>query len=137
MAAFIAFAAGFSAIVAGTTASIPPDRWRCANQVEVWCTVDSCSAKRESETTPMGVEAFADGRFSVCAYTGCWEGKATMRAADGRVFWAANDVAFSSNDAASADVSIFIVQKEGVGFVRVGALATPMLCRSAGPRAAE
>ena len=117
------------ALLSASKSEIPPDRWVCANDVEVWCSVDSCAAKPENETTPMAVAARADGQFSVCAYTGCWEGESRMANINGRLVWTADDVPFSTNDAAAADVSLMIIAHDGVGFVRVGAIASPLLCR--------
>ena len=118
-----------AALMSASKSEIPPDQWVCANDIEVWCTVDSCAAKPERETTPMAISARADGRFSVCAYTGCWEGETAVANVGGRLVWAADDVPFSTNEAATADVSLMIVARDGVGFVRVGAIASPLLCR--------
>ena len=110
--------------------SRPSDAWTCQNQIEVWCAVDGCAAKAEDETTPLDIWARSDnGKFSICAYTGCWEGQATFTEASGRLLWAADDVAFTSGQGGfTADVSLMIVNKDGVGFIRVGGLATPLLC---------
>ncbi len=123
------FALILAALMSSSKSEIPPDRWVCANDIEVWCTVDSCAAKPETETTPMAIAARADGRFSVCAYTGCWEGQTAMANVGGRLLWAADGVPFSTNEAATADISLMIVARDGVGFVRVGAIASPLLCR--------
>ena len=127
------FLALLAAMAMSSRSEVPPDAWICANQIEVWCTVDSCAAKAEDEMTPMAISARRDGWFSVCAYTGCWEGEATPVEALGRLLWAADDVAFSSSDSFTADISLLIVAKEGVGFVRVGGIATPLLCARAEP----
>ena len=52
-----------------------------------------------------------------------------MTNANGRLVWAADGVPFSTNEAATADISLMIVARDGVGFVRVGAIASPLLCR--------
>lgn len=123
-----------AALLSASKSEIPPDIWRCANNLEVWCTVDSCAAKDEDETTPMDVWLSADGRFSICAYTGCWEGDGVVTNTAGRSLWVADDIEFSSGSGGfSADVSVLMIEREGVGFVRVGAIATPMLCRRARP----
>lgn len=118
-----------AALFSASKSEVPPDQWVCANDIEVWCTVDSCAAKPEDETTPMAIAARADGQFSVCAYTGCWEGQTSVSNANGRLVWAADGVPFSTNEAATADISLMIVVRDGVGFVRVGAIASPILCR--------
>ncbi|MEZ5892898.1 MAG: hypothetical protein R3C58_07110 [Parvularculaceae bacterium] len=125
---FLALAALFTA----SKSEIPPDRWICSNEVEVWCSVDGCAAKDAGETTPMSIAARRTGEFSVCAYTGCWEGKTKVADAAGRLLWAANGVPFSTQpDGFKADVTLLIVEKEGVGFVRVGAIASPLMCARA------
>lgn len=111
-------------------AEIPDDAWTCRNQIEVWCAADGCAAAREGEFTPMDIHAEAGGELSVCAYTGCWETTSAPVRTGGRILWAANDVAFSSSSdgAMTANLTLLIVEKDGVGFVRVGGLATPLLC---------
>lgn len=117
-------------LLTSSPAEIPADVWLCKNQIEVWCTVDSCAAKAASETTPMSIAARRDGAVSVCAYTGCWEGEAATGDIDGRLTWAAQALPFSSqpDGGFEADVSLFIIEKDGVGFVRVGGIASPLLC---------
>lgn len=118
-----------AALFSSSRSEIPPDAWVCKNDIEVWCAVDGCAAKDEDETTPMSITAARNGAFSVCAYTGCWEGRARVANAAGRLLWAANDVPFSSQpDGYRANVSLLIIEGDGVGFVRVGAIASPILC---------
>lgn len=116
-------------------AEIPGDGWTCRNQLEVWCAADGCAAAREGEFTPMDIHARAGGALSVCAYSGCWETTSAPVRKGGRILWAVDDVAFSSSadGAMTADVTLLIVEKDGVGFVRVGGLATPLLCARTEP----
>ncbi len=125
-----------AALLLTSPAEIPPDAWACRNQIEIWCTADGCAAAAEDETTPLDVWASRDGRFSVCAYSGCWEGETAMMEANGRLLWAADNVAFlSGRGGAIVDVTLLIIEKEGVGFVRAGGFATPLLCARAAPDA--
>ncbi len=118
-----------AAMLSSSKSEIPPDAWDCVNDVEVWCSVDSCAAKPEGETTPMSITARRDGEFSVCAYTGCWEGKAEVADIEGRLVWTADRAAFSTSpDGFFADITLLIVEKDGVGFVRAGGIASPLLC---------
>ncbi len=119
-----------AAILSSSPSEIPPDAWVCSNEVEVWCAADGCAARPESESTPMAIAARRDGRFSVCAYTGCWDGEANIGEIGGRILWAADDVPFSSppEGGFKADVTLLIIAEDGVGFVRVGGIATPLLC---------
>lgn len=117
-------------LLRASIAEIPDDSWTCRNQIEVWCAADGCAATPPGEFTPMDIHADAGGGLSVCAYTGCWEARPAPIRVRGRSLWVADDVAFSSRPDGSmnADISLLIVEKDGVGFVRVGGLATPLLC---------
>ena len=118
-----------AALLSSSKSEIPPDVWDCANDVEVWCSVDGCAAQPEGESTPMSITARRDGAFSVCAYTGCWEAETTVAESNGRLLWAADSAAFSTNpDGFFADITLLIIEKDGVGFVRAGGIASPLLC---------
>lgn len=118
-----------AALLSSSKSEIPPDVWDCVNDIEVWCAVDSCAAKAADETTPMAITAARDGAFSVCAYTGCWEGRTEVADIAGRLVWAADGTAFSTRpEGFEADVSLLIIEAEGVGFVRAGGIANPLLC---------
>jgi hypothetical protein len=118
-----------AALLGASREGLPPDAWRCRNQVEVWFAADGCAATNPDEFTPMDISAKADGALSVCAYSGCWTGKATVARASGRWLWAGDGFAFSTaSDAEKTDVTLVIVARDGVGFVRAGGLATPVLC---------
>ncbi len=125
-----------AAIMTTSPAEIPPDAWTCNNQIEVWCTADGCAATEEDETTPLDVWASRGGRFSVCAYSGCWEGETALVETGGRLLWAADNVPFlSGRGGPNVNVTLVIIEKEGVGFVRAGGFATPLLCTRATPDA--
>ena len=117
-----------AALLSSSKSEIPPDAWDCVNDVEIWCAVDSCAARPEGEMTPMSITARRSGEFSVCAYTGCWEGRTEVADIAGRLVWSADGAAFSTRDGFEADVTLLIVEKDGVGFVRAGGIASPLLC---------
>lgn len=119
-------------MLAASRDEVPPESWNCRNQVEVWCAADGCAATPPGESTPMDIWASADGPISVCAYSGCWEGKAAASASAGRLVWIGDDLPFKSAvEGASGDVTLLILAGDGVGFVRVGGIATPVLCARA------
>ncbi|HPE32326.1 MAG TPA: hypothetical protein PLV61_14135 [Parvularculaceae bacterium] len=129
-----------AAMAMSSTTGLPADRWNCRNQLEVWCAADGCAATPPDEFTPMDIHATAGAAgkassLSVCAYSGCWESSAAPIRADGRLLWTADGVPFSSNPdgAMTANVTLLILTKDGVGFVRVGGLATPLLCQRVSP----
>lgn len=109
--------------------------WSCINQVEVWCGENSCAARPADETTPLSVSAQTDGKFSVCAYSGCWEGTARHHHMNGRLLLTAEDVPFTSGaPGLTTPVTLLIVETDGTGFVRAGGLATPLICKRAAPQ---
>lgn len=119
-------------ILGASKSEVPPERWNCRNQVEVWCAADGCAATPPEETTPMDIWASADGSVSVCAYTGCWEGEAAYTSDAGRFLWRADGIPFVSPiEGAKGDITLLILAADGVGFVRAGGIATPVLCRRA------
>lgn len=122
-------------LLRASMSEVPPESWSCRNQVEVWCAADGCAAARADEFTPMHITADARGGFSVCAYTGCWEGEGPPLVKDDRLLWTAEGAAFSSHPdgGMNADVTLLILKKDGVGFVRVAGLATPVMCERTGP----
>jgi hypothetical protein len=114
----------------------PPDVWNCTNQVEVWCAADGCAATAPDEATPMDIYATSDGALSICAYSGCWEGEATLTEAEGRLLWTSQNMQWlSGTGGLDSDATLLVVSNDGVGFVRAGGFATPLLC-SRKPQAA-
>ncbi len=116
-------------MLGASKSEVPLESWNCRNQIEVWCAADGCASTPPDEFTPMDIWASADGDLSVCAYSGCWEGKAAMTSSGGRLLWSADALPFvSAIDGAAGDVTLLVLARDGVGFVRAGGLATPVLC---------
>lgn len=129
---------GFAAALmfGASRTEVPPESWNCRNQIEVWCAADGCAATAPEESTPMDIWASAGdagkGAISVCAYSGCWEGGARVSATAGRLLWVGDNLPFASSvEGAAGDVTLLILAKDGVGFVRAGGVATPVLCHRA------
>lgn len=115
---------------------VPPAEFACRNQIEVWCEEGQCAARPAGEMTPMDIRASLKGDIAVCAYSGCWTGKARVSMADGRILWTAERLPFSTSDApeSAAGVTLLIVPSDGVGFVRAAGFATPLSCVAAEQR---
>lgn len=110
-------------------------KWSCSNQVEVWCAVDSCAARPVDEFTPMSIAADVAGNVEVCAYTGCWQAKGVLVDQDSRLLWTASDAPFSTGANAGSggegiDLTLLVDRRDGIGFVRAGGIASPLLCNS-------
>ncbi len=116
-------------LLGAALSGVPPESWNCRNQIEVWCAADGCAATPPDALTPMDIWASADGTISACAYSGCWEGKAAVTSAAGRLLWAADNLPYvSAVRGAAGDLTLLILARDGVGFVRAGGIATPVLC---------
>ena len=126
----LSFAAALMTLAIGEAV---PHGWACSNDIEVWCSQEGCAAKPREEVTPMAITASPAGHLSICAYTGCWEGEAARAQLKGRLIWAADHLVWSSSQGGelTANGSLVIIEEKGVGFVEVGGIATPLLCRPA------
>ncbi len=118
---------------AAAAADPSPEGWSCANPIEVRCSDEECSAESDA-FTPMSVSMSLAGGFSVCAYTGCWEGAGAPARQEGRLLWTGDDLPFSTSPDGEmkADVTLLLIEEEGVGFVRTAGFAAPLLCERAG-----
>ena len=122
-----------AAMAAAALAATAPTSWHCRNQYEVWCSATGCRLAPEGEFTPLDIWADRRG-FSLCAYTGCWEGKGRARRIGGRLLWTGSDLPFSTQPdkpELRTDLTLLIFEEDGVGFVRGAGLATPLLCERA------
>ncbi|NWG71131.1 MAG: hypothetical protein HXY23_05905 [Parvularculaceae bacterium] len=121
-------------LAAASAAAASPSGWHCRNQVEIWCDGSKgCRTAPAGQSTPLDIWADRSS-YSVCAYTGCWQGKARVRRIGERHLWAGKNAPFSTapdKEEMRSDVTLLIFESDGVGFVRAGGLATPLLCERA------
>ena len=118
------------ALAAVALPAVPPESWSCSNPVEVSCSSEDCMTAEPGGFTPMSVSMSAAGGFSVCAYTGCWEGAGPPLRLDGRLLWTGDGLPFSTSPdgGMKADVTLLLIEEEGIGFVRAAGFASPLLC---------
>lgn len=114
--------------------ALPPsiESWECRNDLEVSCSQGKCSAETEGGFTPMSVSASGSGALSVCAYSGCWEGKAKVHQDETFLILVGHALPFSTapdDKSANADVALVVDRGEGVATLKVGAFALPLLCQ--------
>jgi hypothetical protein len=105
--------------------------WTCRNDVEVQCMGSKCEARIGKDFTPMAVSFDSEGKFRVCAYTGCWAGKARpmVRApflviTQAQVDWSDPNRRVVGRE----DVLIAFDFNDKWAVVKAGTLAVPMLC---------
>lgn len=102
--------------------------WECRNEaVEITCDAETCAV---SEThTPMHVHIDA-GRMSVCAYTGCWKGEASVVATAGQFMWITGEaLPYSAVPDSTANMALQLDRETQIATLIVsGGFAHPMQC---------
>ena len=105
----------------------------CRNDIEVHCTHGACGAETEEGSfTPMSLGFSTTGSFSLCAYSGCWDGEGTVVATapflvitQAKVEWSDP----SSHGERDADVLIAFDARDRIAIIKAGGFATPLLCK--------
>ena len=106
------------------------ESWHCRNTLEVQCHAGQCAAEADG-ITPLDVRFDADGGFSVCAYTGCWDGTGKTISNPPHLLISAAQVDWSdpSRQAENrSDVMIAFDSADGIALVKAGVFALPMAC---------
>ncbi len=110
------------------------DVWNCRNDIEVQCAGGDCSAETEpGNFTPMSLAFSSTGSFSLCAYSGCWDGEGTVVSTapflvitHARAEWSDP----SSNGERDADVMIALDREDGIAVIKASGFATPLHCKA-------
>src|SRR5687767_3271910 len=99
------------------------DSWGCKPDVEVQCTAEACSIGEDQGFIPIGVSFDSRGNFSVCAYSGCWNGRGKVVSASpflvitkARVDWSDPNQRVEGRE----DVSIALSSRDQVVMVKAG-----------------
>jgi hypothetical protein len=104
--------------------------WNCRNNdLEIRCADGKCEAQREGEFTPFAVSFERSGRsLSVCAYSGCWEGKSRALKSGTHLLLSGRGLKWSGTTPDSADFMVAIDTRDRIGFVQGEGFAMPMTC---------
>ena len=109
-----------------------PEKWNCTNPLEIQCDSDNCALETDGSFTPMSVSFDNTGSMSVCAYTGCWEGKGKVFEDGSFLVLSGIDLSFSTaKDRGSSGKNILIAfdRSDQVALLKAGSFSHPMLCR--------
>ena len=112
-----------------------PNGWQCLNDLEVSCNAEQCEAAAADEFTPMRIFVEESGAMSVCAYSGCWEGRGELVRNGYFMIWTGQDLKFSTSpDSEDAGESIALVldRRDHIGVLKAGAFAHPVHCEAVG-----
>ncbi len=115
------------------SAALHAEVWDCRNEVEVQCADATCTVAGPSEFTPAQVRFDTGGRFSVCAYSGCWEDKgrvvtngSLVMMQRARAHWSG-----SNSETMREDISIVLSTTDRFALIKAGRLVLPMYCSKA------
>lgn len=107
--------------------------WNCRNDIEVMCANGTCGAEtEEGNFTPMSLAFSSSGSFSLCAYSGCWDGEGTVVATAPFLIITRANAAWSdpsANGERDADVMIAFDPNDAVAIVKASGFATPLHCK--------
>jgi hypothetical protein len=103
--------------------------WNCRNQdMEISCRQEKCEA---SETfTPVDVSVSDLGFMTVCAYSGCWEGKGKVLKSGAHVLVSGNQLKWSGSFSNPANFIIGLDKSDNVAVIKGANLAMPLICSS-------
>lgn len=104
------------------------ESWQCRNDLEISCADGKCSAETEDGFTPMSVSFDDSGKMSVCAYTGCWEGKGEVSSNGNFLMLAGQNLKFSTSDM-TENIAITLDKNDNVATIKAGGFAQPLICK--------
>lgn len=120
-----------TAFLAGcTSASVPSGSWECRNEnAEISCDDKSCSVSMAGDFTPMSLSTDTEGSLSLCAYSGCWEGKASKVTITDDYFTASGaGLIWSGTTGGGGRLSVTIDMNTGTSTLLAENYAHPMIC---------
>jgi len=120
----------FAVLTGCTSPPSPPMEWSCRNTVaEISCQDGACDVAMPGDFTPMELTLDEDGGMSLCAYSGCWSGKAEKISTTGNYFYAVGlGLIWSGTKGAPEDISATLNMKTMVATVLTDSYAHPMVC---------
>jgi len=128
------FLVSILAVLTGCTSPPTPSmEWSCRNiAAEISCQEDSCDVALAGDFTPMELTLDADGGLSLCAYSGCWSGKAEKVSTAGNYFSVIGiGLPWSGTDGPPADISVMLNMETMVATLLTHDYAHPMICKVA------
>ena len=100
--------------------------YQCKNDIEIQCTSTGCKSEA-ANFTPLSVSFDMTGALSVCAYTGCWEGRAKVMSDENFILLNAQNLKFSTSDE-TQNITLALDFSDNVAILKAGSFAQPLLC---------
>mgnify|MGYP001764957668 CR=1 FL=1 len=106
-------------------------QWNCRNQnLEVICSPEKCAAS--TSFTPMDVSISHLGFVTICAYSGCWEGKGKMLKSGAHLIISANKLRWGGASPNPASFIIALDKVDNVAVIKGANFAMPLICTPRG-----
>jgi hypothetical protein len=108
--------------------------WSCGPDLEVQCTAESCAVSPEQGVIPIFLSFDSRGKFMLCAYSGCWEGKGKVVSSSPFLVITKKQVDWSDPNQrveGREDVLIAFSPSDKVVMVKAGSISMPMRCSKA------
>jgi hypothetical protein len=104
--------------------------WECQNKdLEITCTADKCS---QSEAfTPLQLTVQPQGQqahLQVCAYSGCWAGRAQRFANGSHLFFSGQQLAWQGMGQNPADFVLVLDRRDHIALLKGAGFALPLTC---------
>lgn len=106
--------------------------WTCRNtDMEISCSKGTCSSSKPGEFTPMSV-SLSGQTLNVCAYSGCWDGKAATLTDQHLIYAHSDTMIWSGPDKKDPATFQFALNKTQKLAVIIGeGFAQPVHCKPA------
>jgi hypothetical protein len=101
--------------------------WNCHNKdLEIHCDANKCEAS--DGFTPFDISVSTNGLMSICAYSGCWEGKGKVLKSGGHILVSGNKLKWTGNTPSSANFMVALDTMDKIGFIKGEGFAMPIIC---------
>lgn len=102
--------------------------WRCRNSdMEITCISGKCSPS--DGFTPMDVTFSDKGAMSICAYSGCWEGKGKLLTSGDHLLLSGHKLQWTGTIPETGDFLIALDKSSGIATINGCGFAMPLACR--------
>jgi len=116
-----------SIILASFSTHALSSRWNCRNNdLEIRCSSSKCETS--DGFTPFHISINDNGALSICAYSGCWEGKGKVVKSGKHIFLSGTKLKWTGTNSSNADFIVAVDTSDKVGFVKGEGVAMPITC---------
>lgn len=118
-------------LISCTSQPTPAMEWSCRNNfAEIACQGQDCTVALPGDYTPMELTFDSSGEINLCAYSGCWEGKAEKISTTGNYFSViALELPWNGTGGGASDISATINMETAIATIITSDFAHPMSCK--------